>query len=59
MGVGLFSYVTNDRTRGSGQVLEWAAQGGGRVTVPGGVQEVFRFCTEEHGSVGNISVSTV
>jgi len=40
-------------------VLEWAAQGGGGVTVPGGVQEVFRFCTEEHGSVGNISVSTV
>jgi len=23
-------------------VLEWAAQGGGGVTVPGGVQETFR-----------------
>ena len=26
----------------SGQVLEWAAQGGGDITVPGGVQEMFR-----------------
>jgi len=26
----------------SGQVLEWAAQGGGRVTDPGVVQETFR-----------------
>ena len=27
-------------------MLEQAAQGGGAVTVPGGVQEVFRCCTE-------------
>ena len=30
-----------------------AAQGGGGVTVPGGVQEVFRCCAEGHGLVGN------
>ena len=35
-------------------MLEWAAQGGDGVTVPGGVQEVFRCCTEGHGLVGNI-----
>ena len=38
----------------SGQVLEWAAQEGGRVTDPCSVQETFRCCTEEHGLVGNI-----
>ena len=36
----------------SGQVVKWAAQGGGGVTVPGGVQEPFK-CTEGHGIVGN------
>ena len=36
------------------QVLEWAAQGGGGVTVPGSVQETFRCCTEGHGLAGNI-----
>ena len=35
-------------------MLEQAAQGGGGVTVPGGVQETFRYCIEEHGSMGNI-----
>ena len=38
----------------SGQALGRAAQGGGGVTVPGGVQEAFRCCTEGHGLVGNI-----
>lgn len=38
----------------SGQVLCQAAQGGGRVTVPGGVQETFICCTKECGLVGNI-----
>ena len=51
-GFGLFSQATN-RTRGnghklyqrlflseSGQALEWPAQGGGGVSVPGSVQEV-------------------
>ena len=33
---------------------EWAAQGDGGVTVPGGVQETFRCCTERHGLVGSI-----
>jgi len=37
----------------SGQALEWAAQEGGGVTIPGGVQETFRHYTEEHGLVGN------
>ena len=34
------------------QALEWPAQGGGGVTIPGGVQETFRCCTEGHGLVG-------
>ena len=38
----------------SGQVLEWAIQGGGGVTDPGGVQEMLRCCTGGHGIVGNI-----
>ena len=38
----------------SSQALEWAAQGGGGVTVSGGVQEKFRCCIEGHGLVGNI-----
>jgi len=25
----------------TGQALEWAAQGGGAITIPGGVQEMF------------------
>jgi len=29
-----------------------AAQGGGGVTIPGGVQETFRCCTKGHGLVG-------
>ena len=35
-------------------MLEWAAQGGGGVTVPGGVQETLRCCTKGRGLVGNI-----
>ena len=34
--------------------MEWAVQGGGGVTIPGGVQETFRCCTEGHGLVENI-----
>ena len=52
LGVGLFSQITSDRSRGSSlqlcqgkfsleirssQALEWVAQGGGGVTVPGAV----------------------
>ena len=35
----------------SGQVLEWAAQGGGGDTDPGGVQGTFGCCVEGHGLV--------
>ena len=35
-------------------MLEWAAQGGGGVAVPGGVQETFKCLIEGHGLVGNI-----
>ena len=35
--------------RGSGQALEWAAQRGGGVTDPGGVQGTFGGCVEGHG----------
>jgi len=34
-------------------VLERAAQGGGGVAVPGGVEETFRCCTEGCGLVEN------
>ena len=33
----------------SGQALEWAAQGGGGVTDPGGVRGTFECCIEGHG----------
>ena len=33
----------------SSQVLEWAAQGGSGIIIPGGVQEQWRCDTEEHG----------
>jgi len=36
------------------QVLEWAAQERGGVTVCGGVQEAFRCCTEGHSLVRKI-----
>ena len=35
----------------SGQTLEWAAQGGGGVTDPGGVQGTFGCRVEGHGLV--------
>ena len=38
----------------SGQAVAWTAQGDGEVTVPGGVQEMFRCCTEGHGLLGTI-----
>ena len=34
-------------------MLEPAAQGGGGVAVPGGVEETFRCCTEGCGLVGS------
>ncbi len=39
------------KLRKSGNALEQAAQGGGGVTVPGGVQEMCRCGIEEHGLV--------
>ena len=40
--------------RSGGQALEWAAQRGGGVTDPGGVQETFGCCVEGHGLVRTI-----
>ena len=37
-----------------GQALEWAAQGGGGVTDPGGIQGTFGHCVEGHGLVRTI-----
>ena len=37
-----------------GQALEWAAQGGGGVTDPGGVQGTFGRRVEGHGLVRTI-----
>ena len=34
-------------------MLEWAAHGRGAVTIPGGDQETFRWCTKGDGLVGN------
>jgi len=34
--------------------VEWAAQGGGGVTDPGGVQGMFGRCVEGHGVVRTI-----
>jgi len=33
----------------SGSALDRSAQGGGGVTIPGSVQEMFRCCTKGHG----------
>jgi len=38
----------------TGWVLAQAAQGGGGVTLPGGVQETYRSGTSGHGLVYNI-----
>ena len=37
-----------------GQALEWAAQGGGGVTDPGGVQGTFGRCVEGYGLMKTI-----
>ena len=41
-------------SKNGGQALVQAAWGGDGVTVPGGVQEMFRCCTEGHDLVVNI-----
>lgn len=38
--------------RKSGQMLEEAAQGGGRITFPGDVQDSFRYCSKGRDLVG-------
>ena len=43
----------------SGSALEWAAQGGGRVTVPAGVQEQQGCGTEGHRGVGMVGTGWV
>jgi len=35
-------------------VLEWTAQGGGGVNIPGGVQEAFKYCSKGHNLGRNI-----
>ena len=40
--------------RKSGQALGNGLTGGSEVTIPGGVRELFRWCTEGRGLVGNI-----
>ena len=36
--------------RKSCQEVEWATHGGGRATIPGGVQETWRCSSGRHGS---------
>ena len=43
----------NSQVKG-GQALEWAAQRGGGVTDPGGVQRAFGCYVEGHGLAGTI-----
>jgi len=43
----------NSQVKG-GQALEWAAQRGGGVTEPVGVQREFGCCVEGHGLAGTI-----
>jgi len=38
----------------TGWALEWAAQGGGGVTAPEGIQEAFRCCTKGHSLASTI-----
>jgi len=48
-------YLTGSRMESSakgGELLEEAAQDGGGVPIPGGVQDAFRCCTKGHGSEG-------
>jgi len=40
--------------RKGGELLQQAAQGGGSVAVPGGVQETWSCDTKEHSLVGSI-----
>ena len=40
--------------RKSDKALEWGAQETGWDTVPGGVQEPYRYCIKERGLLGNI-----
>jgi len=50
----LFRVCVYTRFSKSGQALEWAAQGGGGVTDPRGVQGTFRHCAEGRGLVRTI-----
>jgi len=36
-------------------VLEWAAQGAGGITDPGGIQGTFRHCAEGHGLMRTVA----
>ena len=49
---GEMQWDVRENFRKSGEVLEQAAQRGGGITVPGGIHETFRYCTEEHGLLG-------
>jgi len=46
-------WMSGNTSSKGGEVLEWAAQGCGGVTDPGGVKEMFSCCTEGDGLVGN------
>ena len=46
--------VLNTTYSHSSQAMEWAAQGGGGVTDPGGVQGTFGRCVDGHGLVRTI-----
>lgn len=50
----LVGYQENFLPGRSGQALAQSAHGSGRVTILGGVPELWRFGTEEHGLVGMV-----
>jgi len=44
----------NFLTERGGQALEYAAQGSGGVTSPGGVQKTYKYSTSGHGLAGMV-----
>jgi len=52
---GMFQlHIRKNHCNNRGEVSQWAAEGGGGVTIPGSFQEVCKCGTKEHGLVGMV-----